>query len=364
MKRKRKKDALSLQYSNCYTADELLLYGTGGLPKAKRGKIFHHLNVERCERCRHIFHMLGHGESPDESSHVREEMIQRLKNTRETGRKYATPLKIERGQIWTTTPRPKDAEGKTICSVDVAFPVLLVSSGNGKKVPHNIIRVIPVSFDTDYEFAGETIVLEHGPLMYPVLLEMFNERPMLAGNLDEYRGSVSSHDLARILDARDQFLEGDGTKPDEEYLAWKEKEIEMAEYLSLPVNAALWQEDDRDQTVDIPVSAYRKAADTSKEELSDISPHVLLETDEIALGIVQIRDRFLLRIVADDTGEKPLPRILVNSRTVSLEKRGPGVYEALLGYGEQMTGTMELQAEIGEEHHVFHLRFRGKGEPA
>lgn len=362
MKKKRKKDAASFQVTTCFTEEELLVYGTGGLPKTKRAKIFHHLNVERCERCRDLFLMLGREESTGESSQVREKIIHQLKNAKGTVRKYATPLKIQRGQIWTTTVRPKNASGDTIASMGVAFPVLVVSGGSGEKLLHNIIRVIPVSFDTDYEVAGETLVIgKENPLMYPVLLEIFNERPMLAGNLDEYRGNVSTKDLARIMEMRERFLEGRETEPDEEYLAWKEKEIELAEFISFPVNEALREEDTHDQSIEIPVSGYRKAADTSEAELSQVTPHVLLKTTGFSLNIVQIKDRFLLRIAVDDPGETSLPRILVNSRAVLLEERGAGVHEALLGYADHMDEIMELEAEFGGEHHVFHIRFRTKG---
>lgn len=355
---KRKKDPASFQHTSCFTGDELLVYSTGGLPKAKRADIFRHLNVERCRRCRDLFLLLGQGEAGPEPTALREKIIEQLKTARTVVRKYPTPLKIQRGQIWTTSARPKNAKGETLPSVGVSPPVLVVSGGNGEKVADNVIRVMPISFDTEYELAGETLLLDRSnPLTYPVLLEIFNERPMLAGNLDEYRGSVSPDELERIIQARVQFLGGKGAKPDEEFLAWKEKEIELTKFLSFPVNEVLWEEEARDQIIEISPRAYRKAADVSEEELSDIDSHVLLKTGKFFLGIVQIRDRFLLRFVTEERTEGLPSGILVDAMPVLLEQRGPGIHEALLGYVGHMPETMEIEAEIDGDHHAFHIHF-------
>ncbi len=364
MKTKRTKDSASFQYSACYMGDELQAYHAGGLPAGKRTEIFYHLNVEKCKRCRDLFRLLGRGGTDVQSSHLRKKIIERLKKTDTAKRKYPAPLKIQRGQIWTTSPRTSDARGEAHAPLGVSFPILVVSGGNGEKAPHNVIRVMPISFDTEYELAGETIVLDlDSPLMYPILLEIFNERPMLADNLDEYRGEVSSDDLGGIMRMRAQFLDGRTAKPDEEYIAWKEKELELAEYLSLPVNVYLWEEDIQEQITEIPVSAYRKAADTSEAELSEVTPHVLLKTDQIFLGVVQVRDRFLLRLVLEYRDGRTPAGILVDKRLVALEQTSPGVYEVVLGYADHMPETMELEAEIDGEHRVFHLLFRGKGKP-
>ncbi|MBW1924974.1 MAG: hypothetical protein JRJ35_16065 [Deltaproteobacteria bacterium] len=365
MKRKRKRDPASLQYAACFTADEMRLYRTGGLPENRRAEIFHHLNVKRCARCREVYALTAPGDAVVESDRGgpgtvsgRDKMAAAARRyppvcVRRTGR---LPLNLEPGQIWTTTPTPRDIEGRTLPSVGVSPPVLIISAGNGVKTLGNIIRVLPVSFDIEFDFPGETILLgENSPLMYPILLEIFNERPMLAGNLDEYRGAVPPDALALIMEARGRFPPARGPRPDPEFLAWKEREIELTEHLSFPVNEALWEEEDR--SVDISVRGYRKAADTSRIELSEVSSHLLLETASFRLAVVQVRDRFLLRFVPTVAPAKGPDRILINGKEVSMTCETPGIYEYFLGPAGRMSGEMEINAEIEGSSYVFHARF-------
>lgn len=352
-------DPASFQIRGCFSGDELLAYRKGGLPAAKRSRVFHHLNTEKCERCRDLFRLVGEDAGIEQSPGVAQKMIERLKKEGASPRSYPFPFHIEKGQVWTTACRPGNTRDDPIGPVEETFPVLIISKGNGRKTPDNIIRVIPVSFDTEYELAGETLAITEGsPLSYPVLLEVFNERPMPAGNLDEYRGSLSQNDLKLIMETRAQFLEGAIPEPDEDYLAWKEKELKLAEHLSFPVNEGLWGEERHDETIEIPVHEYRKAADVSEGELSDVSPHVLLKEGGIFLGIVQMRDTFLLRLVVEDDTRGPLPKIFFNEKVVSLEQKGPGVYETQFGYADQMPEKMRITLQIGEDHRVFHVRFQ------
>jgi hypothetical protein len=360
MKKMRKRDSASFQQSTCFDGEELLEYRNGGLPAEKRTRLFYHLNVEKCRRCRDLYRMLNPGEAREESPNVSGKIIERLRKAAPATRRFPAPIKIERGQIWTTSPRPKSVRGEILARLGAALPVLVISGGNGEKTLSNTLRVALLSFDTEYELEGETVFLDSGnPLNYPILLEIFNERPMLAGNLDEYRGLLSSEDLGLIMEIRAQFLDGRAAEPDEDYLAWKEKEINLAEYLSFPVNEAIWEEEEI-KAVDIPVVPYRKAAATSEEGLSDVEPHVLLKTDGVFLGIVQIRDRFLLRLVAGEEYETSLPPILVETRPVSLEQIAPGVHEVLLGYADQIPETMQIRAEVEGRDFVFQIRFSGR----
>ncbi|MBW1946787.1 MAG: hypothetical protein JRI33_02495 [Deltaproteobacteria bacterium] len=354
--KKRKKDPASFQYGSCFTGDELLGYREGGLPAAKRAEIFYHLNVEKCERCRHLLLIAERGDYGHEPAGAARKIIERLKNT-VSRPPVPVPEKIREGQIWTTTPQPRSAGG-------MAPPVLVISAGNGEKSPDNIIRVIPVSFDTQYGLSGETFVLDkHNPLNYPVLLEIFNERPMPAGNLDEYRGLISPDEMKRIIGIRARFLNGNVAEPDEEYLAWKEKEIKMAECLSFPLNEFPGGEGKHlKKDVEIPVMAYRKAAATEEGELSEVNPHVLMKTNKLFLGIVQVRDRFLLRFASKDKNLKPPSAVLVDTRSIPLEKKGPGLFEAVLGYAEHMPDRMDIKMDIGGAGLVFNVRYTRRRE--
>ncbi|MBW1982854.1 MAG: hypothetical protein JRJ12_16750 [Deltaproteobacteria bacterium] len=378
---KRKRDRASFQYAHCPTGDELLAYQTGGLPEAKRSDIFYHLNVEKCRRCRHLFSLLEAG-SPARtrgergfSPAAKEKILKRLRQSEPLRHRPPTPVKIGPGQIWATSPRPRNSRGDTVASLGVSFPVLVIYEGDGEKSLHNIIRVIPLSFDVEYHQQGETVLLDQdNPLCYPILVEIFNERPMLAGNLAAYRGSVSSEQLNDIMKARSQYLDesapgdrelpgadlegepGGPTHRDDEFLAWKEKEIELAEYLSFPVNQALWEEDEELVQIAVHLEPYTRAADMGDHELGEVFSQEICRIEDAFFGIVQIRDMLLLRVVSDGPLEE-IPRISMNRAPLSVEEKGPGIYEACLGSVEQIPEEVELTIYIKDRVRVFEVRF-------
>ncbi len=341
------KDPLSFQYDNCFTSDELLAYKIGGLEPKKRSLIFHHLNVDRCKRCRVMFSLVEpapHAKGPE---NLKEKMIQRLKRTAPLGRRFESPASLEVGQIWTTSPEVRDASGRLIRKVNAAFPVVIVSKGRGNRAFDNIIRVIPISFDTHYHLDGETLLIDQeSPLMYPFLLELFNECPMLAGNLDEYRGALSSGDIKRLFLARQRFLEGRTTLPDKTYIAWKEREIQYFQYLSFPVNDALFGDQEGRNVLEIPLNDYRKAAEAEGLELSELSLYTLVDTPEFCLAVVQARDRVLLRLSYYEDDGGPPEMLTINNDTASMIRAAPCVYEVLLGYVDALSGEIKVAGKV------------------
>ena len=355
----RDKDPLSSQYDKCFTAAELLGYKIGGLPSEKRSVIFHHLNVEKCERCRVMFSLVEpapHAKGPE---NLKEKMIQRLKRTAPLGRRFESPASLEVGQIWTTSPEVRDASGRLIRKVNAAFPVVIVSAGSGKRKYDNIIRVIPISFDIDYHLEGETLVIDkESPLMYPVLLELFNECPMLAGNLNEYRGKLSPGDTKRLFLARQRFLEGRTTLPDKTYIAWKEREIQYFQYLSFPVNAVLFSDSGAQNILEIPLVDYMKAAEMKGVEFSEISPHMLMDTREFCLALVQARDRVLLRLSYYEDDGGPPEMLTINNDTASMIRAAPCVYEVLLGYVDALSGEIKVAGKVLDSEFQFTIYFK------
>lgn len=144
-------------------------------------------------------------------------------------------VKVEKGQIWTTDTEVKDRLGKVVHTVPMAVPVMICNVWE-----NDVVRVLPLSFDIDFRYGFESVILKLSRLG-SVLAEIFNERPMLAGNLGECRDSAGADDLKRISEAREKFLDGyrETLLPDNDYLEWRKKEIELAKYLTLPVNLSL-----------------------------------------------------------------------------------------------------------------------------
>ncbi len=347
MNDERQKDPASLQHIECFTAEDLLAYKTGGLPAKKRSIIFHHLNVDKCPRCREIYYLLEPAPQADLPPKISEKMVQRLKGIRPLRRWLSPPTSLEIGQLWTTSPEPKDARGKPIASIEAALPVVIISPGSGEKSYENVIRVIPLSFDTQYHLEGETLLIhEESPLGYPVLLEIFNERPMLAGNLDEYRGMLEPSVVKRVISARERFLEGNIPQADTSYLAWKQKEMELANYLSYPVNMELFSEEKIHNAFEIPLRQYKKAAEVKGIGLDEISPHVLLETQQFCLAVVQKRDQMLLRLSYNEEDQGTPASLMINGETVSMKTEAPLVYEALLGQVDILPTDVEISGKI------------------
>lgn len=375
MKKLRKRDPASPQYQFCYTSDELLEYRSGKLPPEIRSKVFHHLNVEKCERCREL--ILSIKKPVGETTPVKRSrsILDKLMKKRDIYVPPQTPLKLTKGQIWTTLPEARNTHGKVIGSAPIATPVLVFWPGNGQKKLNNIIRVIPISIDIEFQLKGESLVIqESSPLGYPILIKIFDEKPMLAGNLGEYRGEVSQEDLAQVKSLREEFLDGKTSKSDKDYLVWKRKEMELTKYLCFPVNEAVWEEEVEIETqkhlrdadlarkiilttmiVVVVLHRYRKAADTSGIELSEIKPHVLMETDEFSLSIIQKRDQVLLRHVSDTIEPQDLR---VDGKAKAMARKGLGTFELVLGEVDVVPESSELQITLQGEHLTFQLQFK------
>ena len=374
MKKHRKKDPAASQYQFCYTGEELLQYQSEKLLPEKRSRIFHHLNVEKCERCRQLYISV---KEPTEETIIpgfAPSIMEKIKKRKIAHRTCPIPLRLEKGQIWTSSPKPKNIYGEIVGSAEMGIPVMIIFPGSGEKSLENIIRVIPISCDIEFQLEGESLVIDKtSPLQYPILLEICNERPMFAGNLEEYRGSISREDLRKVVALHKQFPDGKTSKPDPEYLAWKQKEIELTDYLTFPVNESIWEEDpdsaeklweelpatmkyvaDEVKPVMIRLEEYKKAADTTGTQLSEILPHVLMETDDVSILIVQARDKVLLRLTS--VVSKP-EKLQIDGKFLTIPQINPGLYEILLGYVNQMPESMEIMITVGKETFQFHSKF-------
>ena len=355
MKKHRNKDAASSQLQFCFTGDELLRYRTGKIPSELRSRIFNHLNIEKCRRCRALY--VAVQEPPIDGAPAKRNtrMIEKLQREMGKHRAQPVPLRLAKFQIWTTSPEPKNHRGEVVASIPMAVPVLIISAGNKERTLENIIRVLPLSNDTDFHLEGETLVIaENSPLKYPFLVEIFNESPMLAGNLGEYRGVVSQTQSAEILLWRDRYLDDVTIKPDQPYREWKRKELALTRYLALPVNEGIWELPTHDAIVDVFLVPYRRAANAGGMDLSELRPHILVSEDRFTLAIVQKGDRVLLRFLSDAL----IPEIFIDDNEIGMDKKMDGLFEAVIGYTPEMPETIKIKAVIDSNPFVFNLRFR------
>ena len=360
MKKRRKRDAASSQLQFCYSGEDLLRYRTGKMNPEMRTRVYYHLNVEKCGRCRGLYHAV---QTPrrEVAPEVRNGGIVR-KLLKEMGKPNArpVPLRLDKFQIWTTSSEPRSRRGEVVDAVPMGVPVLIISPGDGKKTFGNIIRVLPLSNDTGFHFEGETFLIDKdSPLKYPILVAIFNETPMLAGNLGEYRGSLSDAQAKEIHDLRNRYLDGATIKPDKQYLEWKQKEMELTRYLAFPVNERLWgnateNEGSIANTIDIPLVSYRRAADAGGVDLSEVTPHILAEEDKFSLAIMQKRDQVLLRFYSDTLAPE---EIFIDDKKVKLEKKGGGFFEVLVGYSSEIPESMVIDAVVEGNRFVFNLMF-------
>ena len=329
----RQKDPASSQNLFCFTADELIQYRSGNIDLKKKSDIDYHLYSEKCKRCLELYlssKISGVEDAYDLSRPSKEKDT--VKNF--PRKKIGQPSLLEKGQIWTTSCDVRQMNGTISGTVEMAVPVCIYNPGNGEKSINNQIRVFPVSVDTEYHCEGYDVIINApDPLNIPVLIAVFDEKSMLAGNLSECLCTLHEEDMARIQTVRNQFIDGNVKQPDPDIIKWQQKENELSLYLSGAVNESLWEESE------VHLEPYRKAADDSGIMLSEIKQHILAETDEYAIAILQKRDKVYLRFVSEKV--KPLD-ILINSQAVPIISENPGQYETLLGYVEQLSGITEI----------------------
>jgi len=264
------------------------------------------------------------------------------------------PLRLEPGQIWTTTPQPRNRNGRVVDKVPMAIPVVVVSPGSGIRCLDNMIKVVPISCDTDYYLKGDSLKLvKNSPLGYPILLEVFNGRLMLAGNLVEFRGYICPSDRKRLCRMHQQYLNECVKEPDPEYLVWKKNEILLAGYLGYAVDRIRVKE-----KTEIDLFSYRKAADDRGLMLSEIEAHILMKTEAFSMAIVQKRDKVFLRNVSAKISQNAL---YIDGHQIKLKKKSSGVCDVPIGYVDQIAPTIDVYTIINDEAYLFGIRFCKKG---
>ncbi len=243
MKDHRKRDIASYQNIFCFTPEEIHQYKFDDIDPEKRSLISRHLNRENCLSCRNLYESLMERDLTRQeelhisTNHISEMMEKLVKNKTPSLKSTLSPLFLETGQIWTTLINPKDMAGNALKSAEIAIPVVILDSGSKEKKLKNVIRVAPISLDTEFHNDGDDVILDaSNPLGYSVLIEIWNEKQMLAGNLGEYRGDLAEEDLSRIKTVRDALSTSALKDVDVETSEWRRKELELTDYLNRPVS--------------------------------------------------------------------------------------------------------------------------------
>ena len=362
----RKKDLASLQNLFCYTGEELVKYENNDLLPELRVKIFHHLNIEKCERCRALYELTtGHKEISissdfdlnDIAENNNRKILEKLKQKK--GKKNRTiPIlfkeEIKPGQIWTTSPEPVNMAGFATETVLTGIPVLIIETESKEKVSENIIRVLPLSVDIDFYNKYESFILDkNSPLGYPTLVEIFNERPMLASNLTEYRGFVPDKEMKKIIiDAqlfKESILSETCECKDADYLQWKQKEFQLTQYLTSPVNESLWGD-----IYEVNIIPVKAAADTATDKLPDLEISPILETQSFSIYVVQKKDVLFLRFVSKT---EKIDKAVINNVKADILTEALGYYRMDIAYIDEVPELTDVVLTIDNREYSLSLKF-------
>ncbi len=265
MEKRRELDPTSPQLLGCCDFAEMLAYRHGGLDAGRRVAIFRHLNFEMCPYCRRLYEeaaavgnennlvssgapAAGAEERSPASPAVEDAAAARFARLRKRKLKIAPPPpapgRLAAGQVWVC--RPEVAAGREIgADPGYLYPVLVIDPGNGFRDRENLIRVVPLSVDSDFAWPGRSLRLgPENPLGYSCLVELFNERPMRAVDLGAYRGVLAPALWQACESEREAWFAGRFATPPAEVAAWEERELELTAALSAPVMADLWEDEE------------------------------------------------------------------------------------------------------------------------
>ncbi len=354
----------SLQY--CFTIDQLWQYRYGKLEPSLRTRIFEHLKNDRCDYCRERFLTLRpHLPEFTETSTLSptaQRLLDELKQSGKKGQAKLQPLFLFRGSIWSTRAVVRSYDGSAGITVPVAGPVLILSHGDKTLGLNNAIHVIPLSDDITHVVDPLTYKLGPcNPLGYPALVEIFNVRAMLAGNLDRFVGSLSSKVFHEIMIRRERFIDGNLEIAENPiFERWCLREQEETAYLSWSV-LDLADEADTSTTLTDEELVYAlepvrlAAEDESDESVAADLPHDLLElyvSDHHHLIIVQKNNHLFLRLWTD----RDHPEVLyLNGIEHSLKKsaQSQDIFECDLGNGDHVAFAMEIRIRLDGEERIF-----------
>ena len=354
----------SWQHQLCPSPEEIRDYKYGHLDPARRAAVGRH--IRRCRVCAEIFRAPYpmHQDEPamPERPDLKAVIEKLYRNTPRPPARMPDPLHLAAGQVWAVTPPPPGTMLSTGERIYMGTPVVIVDPGNKQRDAENRIGCMPLSSDTDFHRPEDSLLVpkEASPLGYAVLAAVFNERPMLASDLGQYLGIFSSEIMLKLNKVREQLWldQAPGPPASSEYQEWKRLEIEMAAYLSAPVNEILWAEKD-DQEMVVWLQPAALAAETEGIRLKEIHPTLLWQDERLAAGIVQTRDRVRLKVV---WGQGAPGRVTVDGRSLTACEGDTEEQYFDLGTVGMVSGALTIEIEIAGD--VIRIRADFKDKPA
>lgn len=371
MKTKKKNSHFSQKLQYCFTAEELWQYRYGQAEPALRLAVQAHLTQDRCKSCTEIFLTLPpeptQTNMPDSLSAGGQRLLKKWAGKTPAIKLEAHPATLTAGQIWSTKACFSMPDFQPEWKTPIGGPIMIIHTGLGIK--NRVIRVLPISTEILYTRPPASLMISDVLLpIFPMLVEIFNERPMMAEHLDRYLGQIGESDFMTICDARNAYIDmtGDGEPNDSEYDKWIKNEVRLAEHLSVPVTemreSDIWDEEviqppepslelsDGEALTDRAISPWviptfmiqpvqlhaqgLEAAQTLPPE-----PLIMLDQPEFQLGIVQKQDRIVLRLITPDPSSF---LIQIDGTAVELLPVSGDVQEAVIGYALNMPDQMEI----------------------
>ena len=371
MKTKKINSPFSLQLQSCFTAEELWQYRYGHAEPALRLAVQAHLTQDRCKSCTEIFLTLPpepmQPDMPDSLSAASRRLLKKWAGNTPAIKLEEHPATLTAGQIWTTKTCLSMPDFKPEWNTPIGGPVMIIHPGEGIK--NRVIRVLPISTDVLFARPPASLMISDASLPAgPMLVEIFNERPMLAEHLDRYLGQIGESDYIAICDARNAYIDmtDDEEPTDPGYDKWVKNEIRLAEHLSAPVmgmmESDIWDEEviqppepspepphkEESTGPAIPPSMipelmiepfYMNAQGTEAAETLPPEPLILLDQPEFQLGLVQKQDRIVLRLITPDPSSV---QIQIDGTAVEFLPVSGEVQEAVIGYAPNMPDQMEI----------------------
>ena len=388
MKIKKKNSPFSQQLQSCFTAEELWQYRYGQAEPALRQVVQAHLTQDRCKSCTEIFMTLPpepmQTDIPNSLSAGGQRLLKKWAGKTSAIKFEEHPATLTAGQIWSTKACLSMSDFKPEWDVPIGGPVMIIHPG--EDIKNRVIRVLSISTDILYARPPASLMISDATLPAdPMLVEIFNERPMLAEHLDRYLGQIGESDFMAVCDARNAYINmtDDGEPTDPEYDKWIKNEIRLAEHLSTPATEILesdiWDEEviqppgptlepppwDKkviqppgpspepphmeESTASaispwmIPVLMiepfYMHAQGTESAQTLPPEPLILLEQPEFQLGLVQKQDRIVLRLITLDPTSV---LIQIDGTAVEFLPASGDVQEAAIGYALNMPDQMEI----------------------
>ena len=379
--RKLKLDPASYQYHDCYSLEELVAYKAGNLLPEVCKAVLYHLDHDVCLSCHRLFtELVDVGTEKFDvdnldvaknmgSADEKEESKAKQRRKERFGERFAElsattvaadaiipqlytppePFRLEIGQFWVVRPAVgwKVENGK----LPPSLPVMIVDPGSKIRQADNIVRVAPVSFDTDFANEPNTFtLLASDPLGYAALVEIFNEQEISASSLTVFRGTMLVDRMEIFQQNREMWQQGQNVPSEDDILTWQQEEVRL---IASWLPTVVIQSEIRPL---IELAPYAMAAAASEAFVPERSPYVHNPSPGVTIVIFQRRNQVLCRIVVPPENSE-IVTVKIDHKACVMKKNLPGFYEVVLGQVDQIPQEVELECWVGDRSWFYIPRF-------